>query len=303
MSARAAKTRPHALGLDESELRVSAYDHVASLIVALLLLLGICVGLLLMVWLSVRVLTRPDPIPVIVEEIRGPGGVPEGFAGEGMNLEGPMTDEIGSDPALIVPQMQRTMEVMADAMARSTADLSNPSLSEELATGGIGGSRGDGRRPALGVGGGDGAGIPRQQRWEIVFPEGQTPEQYAAFLDQFQIELAAVGAGPEIEYASKFAGAGSPVVRKGRREDEKRMYLSWSRGQLRDADLNLLRRAGVGTQGRIVVQFVPPELENLLAFKEREFAQRDATRIRRTRFRVVAREGQYDFEVDAQTPL
>lgn len=290
--------------LSTADLHVSAYERASSLLIALLLFAASAAGMLFLVWVSSKVLRRERLIPVIVEDIRGAGGIPEGFAGESMSLEGPLTSDIGSDPALIVPQLQKTMNVMADALSSAQAELSNPSLTDEIVTGGIGGSRGDGRRPGLGVGGGgDGAGVPRQQRWEIVFPEGRSIDEYGAFLDQFGIELGAIGAGPEVEYAAGFSGGGRPRVRRGRREEEKRLYMSWSQGRLREADVTLLKRAGIAPQERLVVQFFPAELENLLAFKERDFAKREAIQIRRTRFAVQFRDGKYDFKVDLQTPL
>lgn len=300
----APKFRFRRASLDTAELHVSAYERASSLLFALLLFAASSAGLLLLVWLSSKVLRRDPPIPVIVEDIRGAGGIPEGFAGESMNLEGPLTGDVGSDPALIVPQLQKTMDVMADALSSSQADLSNPSLSDEIVTGGVGGSRGDGRRPGLGVGGGgDGAGVPRQQRWEIIFPPGRSSAEYGAYLDQFGIELGVIGSGPEIEYASHFSGGGKPQVRRGRREDEKRLYMSWSQGDIRSADVTLLKKAGINTEGRLVVQFFPPETENLLAFKELDFAKREAIRIRRTRFAVLFRDDKYEFKVDLQTPL
>jgi len=60
--------------------------------------------------------------------------------------------------------------------------------------------------------------------------------------------------------------------------------MSWRQGRLQEADRQLLERAGVATEGRIIVQFFPPELENTLAMLEQRFAGRDAAQIRKTIF-------------------
>jgi hypothetical protein len=77
--------------------------------------------------------------------------------------------------------------------------------------------------------------------------------------------------------------------------------MTWRQGSLQQADRDLVGRAGLSAAGRLVVQFYPPDTENLLANVERNFRGLEATKIRKTRFGVRDAAGGYEFYVIDQT--
>ena len=129
----------------------------------------------------------------------------------------------------------------------------------------------------------------------------ESTEAYARQLDAFGIELGAVGGGGQsVDYAASFS-AGGPKRRSGPATDEKRLYMTWRNGALQEADLELLGRAGVPTQGRIIMQFYPKEIEDQLALLERDRSGgRDVKEILKTVFTVRPKGGKYAFEVTDQ---
>lgn len=286
-----------AIGVED--LRVSRYDYASGMLLALLILLGLAVLLLFVLWISGRVFARPEPVPVVMEDVSG--GREDGILGESLELDAPDAEEIAREAELPEPQVEKTLSLVDDAIAALQADLEDPALTEAIESGAKGKSTGDGRRPGLGSGDGP-AGIPRYNRWEIYFQEGSTLESYAQQLDFFGIELGVVGGGNEVHYARKLANA-SPERYAGPSEAEKRLYMSWRQGDLKQADEALLRRAGIDAKGKIALQFYPPEIENRLAQLELAFAGRQASQIRKTRFGVRGQAGQHEFYVIDQAAL
>jgi len=114
--------------------------------------------------------------------------------------------------------------------------------------------------------------IPAWERWEIRFFTTGI-QTYARQLDFFKIELGAVGGGsPEIDYAHNLAKS-KPDRRSGKAEDEKRLYMTSPPGNATaEFDHQLIARAGITTQRRMVLQFYPEEIENLLARLETQAA-------------------------------
>jgi hypothetical protein len=80
-----------------------------------------------------------------------------------------------------------------------------------------------------------------------------------------------------------------PTVRKAPASAEKRLYLIWQRGSMREADEQLCTRARVATTGKIVAHFCPEQIETDLAQIEDAFARtNNAKRIRKTTFGIKA---------------
>lgn len=142
--------------------------------------------------------------------------------------------------------------------------------------------------------------IPPEQRWEFLFPDKLTTGAYAAQLDSLGIELGVI-AGDQIEYASKLSEAKS-VKRTGPVEDEHRLYLSWNRGDLDEADRTLLANAEIASAGRIVLHFCSEETVAKLAELELAYKNQPVETILRTRFGVKPWRGRFEFTVlDQQT--
>jgi uncharacterized small protein (DUF1192 family) len=128
--------------------------------------------------------------------------------------------------------------------------------------------------------------FPRHERWEIQFPPGNTIDSYARQLDFFKIELGVIGDGDKVSYLASLS-APTPAVRTAPAADDKRLYLIWQRGAMREAAQELATRAKIDPAGKVLAHFCPGELETQLAQLEDEFArQKGFRKIRRTVFGI-----------------
>ena len=132
--------------------------------------------------------------------------------------------------------------------------------------------------------------------WEIHMLEGHTLSSYARQLDFLGIELGVLGDDGLVTYAAGLVEA-EPRTRRGPADQERRYYFSWQEGALREADEELLGRAGVDARGKIVLKFVSPAVEAVLAALERQHAAGRAAPVRRTRFGIRAAGSGYEFFV------
>lgn len=265
MSTAAKPASPHSRQhLVDLPIKTTNYDRVAGMLVSLLLLIGGSVGVLFIVWLTTVLVFAPAPVPVkLVENVAGRGDHAAGFA---RDLEAPGEEEM---PELQEPQIQTALEAVTDAVSIVAASMDvfdTTSVTTSKGKGGLGDSR-----PPGPLGEGDNI-IPRWERWEVRYISNSI-NAYAQQLDFFKIELGAAGGKPNIDYASNF-GQGKPDTRQGPTKDEKRLYMTWKSGTLKQFDQQLLGRAGINTNGRMLMQFYPEETEDRLAWIEMENAKK-----------------------------
>jgi hypothetical protein len=251
-------------------LKVSPYDRVSSMLLALLILLGVAVLVLLVIWLTSRIFLRQTAVAVELMEL----GTGEGPLGGGSELAEPVEEQIEPDQ----PPVEQTLTTIAEAVALKTAQLDDPVWS---------GRAGPGKGPGSGggSGGGTGSGSGVARRWEVRFIKGNTLETYARQLDFFGIELGVLMPGNRVIYVFNLSKR-KPDTRTAAADQEKRFYLTWRSGELEEADRELLARAGVQSAGRIILKFLTPQLEAHLAGLEKARAGRYAEKVRRTRFEV-----------------
>ncbi len=272
-------------------LRSGSYDSVASLLISLLIVVGICVLSLFLIWLTGRLIFTQRTVPVELVDYAGRGDHAAGYA---RDMEPPGPEELEEE--MYEPQLEATLEAVTDVVTTQTVAL-DAVVTAAQATAKGGGGMGDSRGP-----GPEGEGrsdiIPPWERWEIRFTtSGLDP--YARQLDFFKIELAAAGGAPTVDYASGLAKP-KPDRREGKPDDEKRMYMTWqnSAGPLAVFDRQLLAKAGVNTQRRLVLQFYPRETELKLLRLEAESARgRDARQFLKTIFGVRPAGAGYEFFV------
>jgi hypothetical protein len=132
--------------------------------------------------------------------------------------------------------------------------------------------------------------IPRHERWEIRIGAGNTSDSYTRQLDYFKIELGIIGQASDIIYLSNLS-APTPTAKTQPAAGEKRLYLIWQRGSMRDADEEILSRAKIQAAGKVIVHFCPEELEKELVQLEDDHAkQAGLKRIRKTVFGVRPKE-------------
>jgi len=271
-------------------------DRVASLLMASLIVIGAIVLLLFVYWLTQTFAWPTGSILVEQEQVAGRGDHAAGFE---RDIEPPGSEEVEE---LATPTLEDTLEAVTDIATNVTATLE--SISTESVESVAGTGKGDNRPPGP-LGEGDDI-VPRHERWELKFKAaGLKP--YAEQLDFYQIELAAVGGGINtVDYASSLSA--SPKKRSGLADEEnkrQRLYFMWrSDGPLRQFDLQLLNQAGVSTQGRQLLKFIPKSLEDQLAQKELDYARSQGhgsvQEIAKTVFESEQVSGGYDFNVTQQ---
>ena len=267
-------------------LKVSRYDRVSSMLLALVILLGVVVFVLLVVWLTNRILLRQTAVAVELVEL----GSGEGPLGGGSELAEPIDEQIEPER----PPVEQTLATIAEAVAVKTTQLDDPVW---------GGRAGPGKGPGSGggSGGGTGSGSGVARRWEVRFIKGNTLETYARQLDFFGIELGVLMPGNRVIYASNLMKR-KPDTRTAAADQEKRYYLTWRSGELQEADRELLARAGIQSTGRIILKFLTPQVEAHLAGLEKARAGSHAENVRSTRFEVRDdRAGGYSFVVIDQS--
>ncbi|TWT32146.1 hypothetical protein [Blastopirellula retiformator] len=265
-------------------MKVSSYDRVASILVALLVLVGLAVLILFLIFLTTRTYPTQTAVPVILEEVSGRG---DHAAGVARDLEAPGLDELNEE---IEPELNMSPDTISEAISSQSTALANLEGAMSVSSGG--GGLGD-SRPVGPPGDGEDT-IPRYERWEIQF-ESSDLKTYARQLDFFKIELGTLAGGDKVAYAKNLSGA--PERHEGSTAKEERLYMTWRDGSFKEADSELLSKAGV-TPGPVVMQFYDPETENLLAYLEKTYAK-DHTigQIRRTYFGVRKKGNEFEFYV------
>ena len=275
------------------------YDRVVSSLVATLIALTVVVLVLIVVWYSNRPPSVRQTAPMEFVELAG--GDPEGSPDETFQLESPEDETL--DPSLAEEvseetQVQEMLETVVELSDQASQQVQEVFDTAPENTGNPGSAHGTGRRP-LGMGPGSG-GFPREQRWFVRFPEGETLDEYVRELTYFGIELGALFPDGRLVYLSDLKSPKPKVrvVRSGK--GEKRLYMIWRGGQRRKGDIKLFKRAGIDVSNAVILHFYPKRTEQMLAQAEYEYRKRPPQQIRRTYFAVVKDGNGYKFVVTKQ---
>jgi hypothetical protein len=266
----------------EPSLKSSRYDRVASMLISTLILSGASVAVLFVLWLS----THQD-VPRSFKLIQFVGEHGENSPVGTEELDAPQLAEL-SDAPLIEPVVELSTLLSSEVVAVA-AQLDTASIT----------TAGGGRPDIRVVGPPSKEIVPRWERWELRY-EAASLEGYAKQLDYFGIELGAAGGKRQVDYASKLAAA-TPVTRTGEGSEEQRLYLTWRGGRLEVLDRQLLQKAGIDVKNRIVMQFYPQRIEDLLARVELDYTKDGKVEsLRKTIFGVRATGDGYDFFIIEQ---
>ena len=142
--------------------------------------------------------------------------------------------------------------------------------------------------------------VPPEKRWRFALDEDLTLGAYAQQLDGLGIELGVIENAGTITYLTQLSKP-KPVSRKGPVASEKRIYFTWFRGDLVEADRALLAGANIDAAGLIVLHFLSPAADK--ALKDLETKARGASplsTILETRFGVKLGNKGYEFFVVGQ---
>ena len=260
----------------KSDLQVSAYDQVASMVVALLILVGFFTVTLFLLWLTTRVYSQKLNRPVEYLEDLGESG--ENALGMAEEFEPPGVQEL---PDVEQPQLSDTLQAVTDVVSTQAATLDILQGNSSLM--GKGSGLGDHRK--IGPGGIGGKRPDRKINY-ITSSE----KAYSRQLDFFKIELGVMRHDSEsLEYAANFSQA-QPTTRSGPKRDEKRNFFLWTDNDpLAELDWQLLEKANIRIGQGVILQFWPEDSWQLLLHAEADHAKvadLDRTSVRRTDFGV-----------------
>lgn len=285
-------------------IKVTKYDVAVSALATSALFAVLTLIAMVCIWLA-NMLPSPQKKQVIMLPPDN-GGYEDGDPNATPNVESP--EDASEDPSLAneetdVTELEEVIEQISDVVDDAAA-ITAPNESASSRNTGPDVADGTGGRP-LGTGGGGRGGTKREQRWIVEFADKGDLNGYAAQLDFFGIELAAL-----------FPSEGRLVYMSNMREDrpstreigenagsgEQRMSLSWADGseERRQADVELFQKAGVDASSAAILHFYPAETENMMATIEQEYGGRAVEEIRKTYFRVRRTGNSYEFYVQKQ---
>jgi len=274
------------------QLTVNSYDRTATLILALLAIVGFAVLCLLVIYFAKKTFPSIEPIPIVHQEATS-RNANQGLADE--------PDPPGAEdaPELTDPQLQDTLDTLTSAVSINEVMLSDEIIEAEDVAG-----RGKGLGDQRPVGaGGDGVveRVPRWERWKIRF-EPESAGDFARWLDYHKIEIGVLGRDNFVHYARNLS-SGAPEVLQLPPKQETRGYTSAADGPMPTLTVALARKANIAKLGSIVLLFYPFEVESLLhtlegqTLKKKFSGKRDVNSIRQTTFTVLREGGNYLFEV------
>ena len=279
---------------EREKMRISQFDVVTSLFLALILFIGTFVLMLFIIWL-LGGKPSPKPLAPLIENPAGRGENPEGFE---RDFEPPGAEEVEE---LMEPTLADTIEAVTDAVSTVAAALTTADTQQAATTSGTG--QGDSRPPGP-AGEGDDI-IPRWERWELNF-KANNQRAYGQQLDFYKIELGAFGGGVSgLDYAANLASARGSVTTIRRTRKSESIFLGSLPPRSLVMSAAFLQQAGVALPaGRNVVRLIPQDLENELAHKELEYAKtkgyQSVTQLAKTVFESKPAGSGYEFEVVSQ---
>ncbi len=269
---------------------ISRYDRVSSLLISLLILIGALVLILLIAWLTSVIFVPQAAVPVELSDYAGD----DGPVGGGQTPEPPNPEEI-REMEVEEPVITEVLTTISSVVQKQVPMFDDPMIAHKK-TSGMGFGHGEGRGRGDGVGDGSGGS---SRGWEVRFDEGSTLDIYARQLDWFKIELGVLLSDGRLVRVSELSRPRPKVVYVNNpSETEKRYYLTWRKGGLKKADVELLAKAGITVGRSFILKFLPPALEaKLVALERAKAAGRDPKSIRRTRFGVRSDGDGYAFFV------
>ena len=275
------------------KLTVNAYDRAATMIVALLVILGVAVGSLAIIFFANKFSSPVVPIAFVPVEATSPNAN-QGFADS--------PEPPAQDMDLMEPELLDTLDTLTEL------ELDDILLSDEMIDAADeakkGDSLGDARQPGPGN---DGVieRVPRWERWKIRY-EPKSPADFAKWLDQYGIRIGVLGRDNKVHVGWRFS-KGSPQTESKAPKD----YHSWGQTIPADGPMPKLTKdwaakAGLMQRGPIALLFYPFEVESLLYTLEKNYMEasnhkvHDPNKIRETVFTIVQNGNEFTFVVADQ---
>jgi hypothetical protein len=287
------------------QLQVTHYEvSVAALLTAVCILV-VSLATMVTVWVSnllVTELARPVGPDIAQTMILKPDGAATYVVTAIESPESTADDPsavTNASPVANISHIIATVALAADEAADIPAESTAPSQTADVDTKGKGrsGITQGGRINAL-------RETPQnaaEQRWYVRF--GATPDlkSYVAMLNELGIELGAMNVERhELVYLRPSVDK-KPVTRRVTSGvDEKRLFMNWQGGTLREMDNQLFQQAGIDASNHTMVHFYSAEAEQKLRQLELDYAGKPAEAIRKTHFLVRMSESGVQIKVTNQ---
>lgn len=275
-----------------ADTRASNYDKTSAMLVAGVIVIGALVFILFMIWLTLFSFGSPPTAPPPILELAGNDNRPEGVADD---WQPPGVEEF---PEVTEPQLADALEAVTDSISSVRAQLEK--VDGNAAEMGTGSGLGDKR--ARGPGSGNANIIPEWERWKIEYQAG-TMAEYMSILESFKIYLGAVSqVSNQILFFNDLNNS-KPTLTPGNRKSPmaQNLYFRNTKSRLKRWDQNKVLAGGGDVNNKIVVQFYPPEVRQMLLQKEQAVYLddgKDLTEVRQTLFRCRPAGGGYEYYVE-----
>ena len=122
-------SHPHRTSPNEV-VEVSLYERIASMLMALLILIGSVAFCLLVAWLSRRVFYAP-PLKLHdlhIEQVGG--GTSDGIVGESMQMQSPTHQDIGRESDIAEPELKDTLTTLLASVSDAPGDFDEPEITD-----------------------------------------------------------------------------------------------------------------------------------------------------------------------------
>ena len=278
-------------------LRETLFDHVSSWTISLFVGIALLCACVVAVWLTNRLPTPPQAVPV--EIVEAPGGFEDGSPEETLRVDSPEPEVHDASPAEVQSdktEIAEALETVVELSESATQQVQQQFDTGIQNTGKAGSARGTGKK-GLGIGPGTG-GMPREQRWYVRFGDRAGVDEYAKQLEFFGIELGALLPDGRLVYINKLTQPNPTARYVDSGKEEQRLYMTWQGGDRRSADVELFKRAAVEVRADTAIfHFYPKSTESSLAQLELNYRNRPVKQIRRTYYAVEPGRNGYQFTV------
>lgn len=273
----------------KAETKVSRYDLVSAMLVALLIIVGFLATILGLIWITSTFNYDAQTGFVPVENVGLDGDEkPEGFEDDAFD---PGVEEF---PEVETPQLAQALEAVSDAVSTVKANLADRSGNAAVSGAGAGyGSREGGP-------GGGGEGVPEYKRWKITY-KAEDIDTYKRQLSFWKIDIGVLKRNSDEVYRVNDPAGPANVIPTNRTNEGTSLYFAHTKQRMMRWDEAIAVAAGVNTEQSNLIQFYSNEARARIREQEAKFLATDGRPIkdvRSTILRLVATENGFDFVVD-----
>lgn len=270
------------------ETRVSRYDTLNAVLVALIMIVGFLVSVLFLIWLTTAYDFSSSKTAINIDEFDEQGDEkPEGVADDILE---PGVEEF---PEVETPQLAVALEAVSEAI--STVRSSLEERSGDAAKMGKGSGLGS-RDGGPGTGGG---AVPEYKRWIIQY-EADSLSTYAKQLSYFNIDIGVVHKTNQKIWRVSHLEKNPALTLTSRSAESKSLRFMHKKQRMIRWDRTLASRAGAPLDNTITCHFYPESTRKIIRIAEAKALEgtgRSVVDLRNTILKLESTESGYVFTV------